>query len=488
MPLLPMWYPLGFLWYCSRRSGRVDRAMRNVLMIYDKFPPVGVSGSQRPFQFAKHLPTFGYLPYIISAEPEPGEPCDPAPLAELDPRCTRVQLRRLAMDYGPQVAALRHGVARALGAATRTASPNGPPRAATGSQRAAAPRRVGPPEIHSAKDYAYYASNWLVWFHADWALPVLRQALRAARREPIDLVWSSGPASRNLFAAYLVSLVLRKPMVADIRDPWTYGSIWQPIVAGAGPVEAFWAHRILAHVERSIFTSPMTEAQMRARFPGRAADRMCTITNGFADTEPPGPPLRGAGEDKLLLSYVGSLNARRKPDVLLEALSRLSRDPAILRDLRLQFVGGMAGHECKIVEHGLREQVIDVGRVDYAQSVRYMWGADVNVLLQTITEGQDVIAGKTFEYLAARKPILGVVSPDGGDAWLLRDTGAGEVVAFDDAGAVANAIASLHMRWSSGELPRGMSEQALERFDRRTLTKQLAAVFDEVVQPHGSHR
>ena len=50
-----------------------------------------------------------------------------------------------------------------------------------------------------------------------------------------------------------------------------------------------------------------------------------------------------------------------------------------------------------------------------------MRGADVNVLLQTIASGTDVIAGKAFDYLAARRPILGVVDPNGGDAWLPTD-------------------------------------------------------------------
>jgi hypothetical protein len=42
---------------------------------------------------------------------------------------------------------------------------------------------------------------------------------------------------------------------------------------------------------------------------------------------------------------------------------------------------------------------------------------DVNVLLQTVTAGTDVIAGKAFDYLASDKPLLAVVDPCGGDAW-----------------------------------------------------------------------
>ena len=143
----------------------------------------------------------------------------------------------------------------------------------------------------------------------------------------------------------------------------------------------------------------------------------------------------------------------------------------------------MAGHEAKVAAFGVREQVRDVGQVSHAESLQYMRGADVNLLLQTITEGTDVIAGKTFEYLAARKPVVGVVAPDGGDAWLLRETGGGCVVSFDDPGAVADEMHRLWKLWKDGALADAEAKVVVERYTRRNLTRELASVFDEVLQP-----
>ncbi len=54
--------------------------------------------------------------------------------------------------------------------------------------------------------------------------------------------------------------------------------------------------------------------------------------------------------------------------------------------------------------------------------------------------GRGVLSGKVFEYLAAERPILAVVPPDGAAAALLREAGAGVVVAPDDVdGIVARA-------------------------------------------------
>jgi hypothetical protein len=76
----------------------------------------------------------------------------------------------------------------------------------------------------------------------------------------------------------------------------------------------------------------------------------------------------------------------------------------------------------------------------------------VNVLLQTITEGQDVIAGKVFEYLSAQRPILAVVDPDGGDAWLLGRIGVGSVVSFREPNAVAAELRRYWQLWRRGAL------------------------------------
>src|SRR5690606_39138860 len=98
-------------------------------------------------------------------------------------------------------------------------------------------------------------------------------------------------------------------------DPWTYGSNWSPRLPSTGRVEAFWAGKVLRHAKRVVFTSPLTEREMQARFPGA---HMTTITNGFDERH--AEPLRDVHPDKCLFRYTGVLNDRRVPDVLLEGL------------------------------------------------------------------------------------------------------------------------------------------------------------------------
>ena len=82
---------------------------------------------------------------------------------------------------------------------------------------------------------------------------------------------------------------------------------------------------------------------------------------------------------------------------------------------------------------------------------------DSEVLLLLIPEaggrGRGVLSGKVFEYIAARRPILAAVPPDGAAAELIRETGAGVVVAPDDVEGLSAALVDLDRRFRSAGLP-----------------------------------
>jgi glycosyltransferase involved in cell wall biosynthesis len=458
-----------------------EGAMRRVLMISETFPPYNWSGSQRPFQFAKHLPEYGYLPSVISAEPGPMDPVDASPLDQLDDRIRLERIHHLRPRIESTLRALLRPLVWCLRAARSVAGRGLEPARATDREMAANHEPLIPSAAMPFHKQLRHTLAWLFHFHADLALPMLLRAVKLDRRDSVALVWASGPSFRNLLVGYWAARLLRKPLVLDLRDPWTYGSRWVPCSRLAAAIERRWATRILLTASRIVFTSPLTMAAMQERYPSVSAAMMSTITNGHTG-EAHVAPLRSVSGDKFLISYVGSLNPRRRPDVLLDALERVCRDPEVARDLRLQFVGGMAGHEAKIASQGVTEQVLDVGHVSHSESVRYMRGADVNLLLQTITTGQDVISGKAFEYLVARKPILGVVAEAGGDAWLLRETGAGSVVAFDSPSAVADEMRRLWVLWKKGGLADSVAQVDVEPYSRHRLAAELATLFDEVVR------
>lgn len=436
---------------------------RSVLMVYDKFPPFNVSGTARAFHFAKDLPSLGWTPIVLTGQPEPDDAIDPEPLALLPPEVRVLRAR-------PWLAPRKDELARWFNRKRFQARPAPNPAASD------APR-AGSRRVFTRGSRVWRMTGlplWMLDWHLDWAPPALLRALGDRDARAVDLVWVSAPHVRNLFVGEALSRLLKKPLIVDLRDPWTYGSLWVPRGAGVARIERARASQILSRAARVVVTSPLTQTEMERRFPGA---HFVTITNGFTAGEPI-EPLRELAPSKCLFRYVGVLNERRKPDPLLEGLAIACETPGLRAKVHLEFVGGMAGHEQSIARLGLEDVVSVRGAVPFVDSLRLMRGSDVNVVLQTISAGQDVIAGKTFEYLAARKPVLGVVSEQGGDAWLLRRVGGARLAPHDDPRRIAAAIDACVRDFERGAP--GPDPAKLAAFERRRLAGTLAELMDEV--------
>jgi glycosyltransferase involved in cell wall biosynthesis len=433
-------------------------------MIAEKFPPFNQSGSARPFYFAKYLPEFGYAPQVLASSLLAGEERDDSLLAEL-PASVRVQ--RTPRLISPSVARLSELWRARL--ARRPAQTG----AVLAAQRAPAPAR--------RRGWVRETYGWLGWWshwELDWALLAQLAGAREAWRRPPELIWASGPHFRNFVVALRLSTWLRVPLVVDLRDPWTYGSLWRPRSQRSAEEERAWAARVLGHAARIVFTSPLTLEAMSRRFPELPRERLITITNGFEEGSV--QPLREIASDRCLFRYIGVLNERRQPDVLIRAFAAAAADPEFRARARLEFIGNAGGHENK-TQLAPGCDVSFRGHVSRADSLRLMAGSDVNLLLQTISEGEDVISGKAFDYLRVHKPIIGIVDAAGGDAWLLRETGAGPVAPWQDAAAIERELAAAFRRWRNGETLQ--LRQDVSRYSRRGLAAQLAAVFDELLSP-----
>ena len=110
---------------------------------------------------------------------------------------------------------------------------------------------------------------------------------------------------------------------------------------------------------------------------------------------------------------------------------------------------------------------------------------DSEVLLLLIPDaggrGKGVLSGKVFEYLAAERPILALVPPDGAAADLIRNANAGVVVAPDDVDGIAAALRELHTRWRAGGLEEApLAPEWKARVSRRARVQELADLLERL--------
>ncbi len=226
-----------------------------------------------------------------------------------------------------------------------------------------------------------------------------------------------------------------------------------------------------------------------ARLVARRADAVVAVSDAIAaethELGPRGPVVTIAnGSDfddfvgleyhrgeRFRITHSGSFFGKRDPRPFLTALARV--DGVVAR-----FVGDFRSADREWAESlGLGDRLQLVPFVPRRQSLELQ--RDSEALLLLIPEaggrGRGVLSGKVFEYLAAERPILALVPPDGAAAKLLADTGVGTVVAPDDVEGTVRELTALRDRWAAGALDATpLADEWRHRLARRARVEELA--------------
>jgi glycosyltransferase involved in cell wall biosynthesis len=128
------------------------------------------------------------------------------------------------------------------------------------------------------------------------------------------------------------------------------------------------------------------------------------------------------------------------------------------------------------------ELVTAHGYLPHDATVGLLQSADLLFLpMHDLPEGRRarIVPGKTYEYLAARRPILAAV-PDGDVRDLVSEAGNAFVVRPKDVEGMARIIEQQADRVFAGDAAPEPKEDLLRRYERRELTRRLAEVLESV--------
>jgi glycosyltransferase involved in cell wall biosynthesis len=224
------------------------------------------------------------------------------------------------------------------------------------------------------------------------------------------------------------------------------------------------ASLVARNADATVTVSEAISDEVRSRNP---RGPVVTIANGsdFADFA----PLEYTRGEQFRITHAGSFFGKRDPRPFLTALSRvdgvLARFVGDFRSSDREWATGIMDR-MELIPYATHRRALELQR-------------DSEALLLLIPEaggrGRGVLSGKVFEYLAAERPILAVVPPDGAAAELIRATGAGVVVAPDDIDGIARELTAMRDRFSEGKLdPVELDDEWRTKLDRRTRVQELA--------------
>ena len=419
-----------------------------VLMASWLFPPHSSIGAKRAWRFAKHLPSHGWLPTVLSRRVPPPGSFDASdwtlpPEVTLSPTYDAAWMSVLA-DRG----------ARAV---DRT-SPYDPV--------AEALRRPLAARLQERWDRLLDAVVPMetAIIHAPHAARELDRLLPAH-----DLLWTTSYPYHTHAIGLSAARRHRRPWVADLRDPWTPNWVHRRKFAPIRSIEAHYEQAVYAAADAIVVTTETLAALDRARFP-RWAEKIHCVHNSFDEGGEAlgsaevvaGTPLRwvhfGNVYGPWSLETVFRAMARRPGRVVFDNHGKLSdRD----RDLAASL--------------GLGDAVRVRPTLPFAEGMARLRAADALVLAAwNHPDAGLYLQGKLYDYLRAARPIVAESGQrEVGD--ILRRTGAGYVIAPGDVAAVTAVIDGTATQPSR-------DEAAVKYFSAVEASGRLAAIFDGVTQ------
>jgi glycosyltransferase involved in cell wall biosynthesis len=176
--------------------------------------------------------------------------------------------------------------------------------------------------------------------------------------------------------------------------------------------------------------------------------------------------------ERFTITHAGSFFGKRSPRPFLQALAESNLDVVA------RFVGDFRPADREWAEGlGLGDRLELHPYASHRHALELQRSSDALLLLIPDADGRGrgVLSGKVFEYLAAERPILAVVPPDGAAADLIREVGNGVVAPPEDVAAIREALAALVERWQAGSLNGSpLPEDVRERLDRRSRVREYA--------------
>jgi glycosyltransferase involved in cell wall biosynthesis len=307
-------------------------------------------------------------------------------------------------------------------------------------------------------------------------------ALRAGRldREALgrpEVLLTSGPPHSVHLAGWMVARRLGIPQVMDLRDEWTIRPSSRSRLRWRRSLERWLEQRCFAGAAFVTVVSDQSRDRYSRRYPQFAA-KIRVIPNGFdpADFDFIPPAIVRPPGDRIVIGYGGTFQVGLDVEPFLGALG-----DAVHADSRIRVVlqGPFTPQQTAAARRHIAPTALTVAPfVPHREALARM--ADWDALCVIANDGSASLAGKLYECLALRKPIL-AVTPEGPATALIRSGRTGECAPPDDRAMIGAAIQTLLSNLDDGGYP-GIDPDDLLAFDRSRQAGLWAQWLDETVR------
>ena len=441
--------------------------MKRVLIITYYWPPSGGSGVQRWVKFAKYLPKEGWQPVIYTPENPELTTIDKTLAAEI-PLEAEIVKTHIFEPYGIYRKLMGKGSSTDLKALTSAGSDGNEVNPVNGGKKS-----------WKQKLSLYIRGNFFIPDpRIMWVRPSVKFLKSYLKKHPVDAIVSTGPPQ----SMHLIGLELSKatglPWLADFRDPWTKIFYFKHLELTPRSEAKHQAleKKVVDGATRVIAVSPMVKNDFEAI----TSTPVELITNGF-DEEDFNDPFEA--DEYFNITHTGLFASDGDPEILWKVLAaKCQEDKEFRKLLRIRLVGKTDQEIVNSIEAaGLGPNLVNLGYQSHEVAVREQRNASVLILpLRKEPEYEAVLPGKLFEYLASRRPILGIGQTDGAMAQVVRNTGSGIVYDWNEEQKIRRWVDFSWEEFKNHELLDNATD--ISMYSRRRLTKRLVSLLEEITK------
>jgi len=302
-----------------------------------------------------------------------------------------------------------------------------------------------------------------------WVKPSVNFLTGIISKEGIDTIITTGPPHSVHLIGHQLKKKLKVKWLADFRDPWTSIGYHKKLKLSKASEKKHKALEslVLNNADRIIVTSETTKEE----FKRITKQPITVITNGY-DTE---KQTSVTLDSEFTISHIGSLLTGRNPENLWQVLKELlAENEAFKKTLKLQFIGVVSTAVLEsIYNYGLEPYVELVGYVSHEKAIKYQYASQILLLAEINSEEtKGIIPGKLFEYINAKRPILGVGPIGWNVATIIKETNAGVVFNYNSHNDLKNVLLSWFKDYQEKDLK--VTSTNIEKYSRRELTKKLS--------------
>jgi len=314
-----------------------------------------------------------------------------------------------------------------------------------------------------------------------WIPYALSKAMQLHRQQPFDLVYTTAPPRAAPVIGLMLKLLFGIPLVTEFMDPW---------YAPAGPIRRrseHWLQGLLFRKSDRVVVMVRQHAEELRRSHRVPPEKLTVVRNGFFEedftslehTEP-----NGLDPAYFHLSHFGTIYPGNEGNFFTAMAEMLEEHPELKNKIRLHLIGSPCDEVLRYAKqtvlkeitefHGFLSQREDVLRMKRTSDCLLLcWGRP--------DCSRWAVAGKTYDYLRAGRPILAVTAAGGGVDELVQQGQAGWVVQPTDTQAIKGILRHIlsEPRKDTANGPPRPEYVAQFRWDH--LAERLADVFEEAV-------